>query len=213
MTKIDQQKQICCLCGTENIVSVLISTNQQGPSDLDTRPSGMIRTTMFAWVHRCLNCGYVAADLSVELPKAAETIKTRAYRSQQNDAHFSDLADDFLCLAKLQESAGQIEPAAWSTLEAAWDCDDEQNLTGSAYCRLRAIELFEKLPAPRSASIQAVLADLYRRTEQFQLASAACQQGLEAGPDSLLKKVLKYQSKWIEDEDAGCHSLMEITGK
>jgi hypothetical protein len=213
MTTISQQNQTCCLCGAENIVSVLTSSNQQGPSDLDTRPSQMIRSTMFAWVHRCIDCGYTASDLSIALKLAAQTIKTWAYRSQLDDSHFSDLADNFLCLAQIQEAAGQIEAAGWSTLEAAWDCDDEVNLTGAIYCRLKAIDLFERLPAPRPASIQAVLADLYRRTEQFSQAAAACEDGMASGPDALLIKVLKYQSRLIAEHDTDCHSLKEIAGK
>ena len=101
MTTIEQRNEICCLCGTENSVSVLTSSDPDGASDLDTRPSGKFRSSMFSWIHRCSRCGYVAADLSKKFPKAVETIQSPAYRAQLEDSHFSELADQFLWIIGL----------------------------------------------------------------------------------------------------------------
>jgi hypothetical protein len=210
MTTIERTIQKCILCGTENDIAILISSNQTGPTDLDTRPSEMIRSTMFTWVHRCWQCGYTAPDLSIPMEKAAETIKTRAYRAQLEETHFSDLANNFLCLALIQEAAGQTEAAAWSTIEAAWDCDDESNLLGAAFCRLRAINLFEQLGSHKTAAIEAVLADLYRRTKQFDHVPEICQKGLASNPDKILRKVFAYQVELANAGDDACHSLKGI---
>ena len=58
MTTVYHQNITCAICGTEFEYTGIASTNAFGPTDLDTQPPEMERSTIDAWVQRCPQCGY-----------------------------------------------------------------------------------------------------------------------------------------------------------
>jgi hypothetical protein len=57
MTTLYREKSRCAVCGIATEYTSIGSTNAFGSPDLDTRPPEMQRSTIFAWVQRCPECG------------------------------------------------------------------------------------------------------------------------------------------------------------
>ncbi len=75
----------CALCSEESEHTIIGSMNAVGHPDLDARPPQMRRSTLFAWVQRCLTCGYCATDISSPCVTAPSVVASDAY----NRSHFS----------------------------------------------------------------------------------------------------------------------------
>lgn len=77
---------------TENQYTDIGSTNEFGSPDLDTRPPEMRRSTIFAWVQRCPQCGYCACDVSKAPSQAEALVRSSEYIRQLSDSIYPELA-------------------------------------------------------------------------------------------------------------------------
>jgi hypothetical protein len=207
----------CAVCGSEQTVTVVGSTNAVGPMDLDTRPPEMKRSTLHAWVHECEECGYVAADLG----DAAEARQTaplwHAYLSELNRADRPRVANRFVCRSLFDEAAGEYAAAGWRRLHAAWACDDAGRADDAREQRLAALECFERARAAGQRILQSViggdallLADIARRAGDFGRAAAYVAAGLaQAEVPARVTKLLLLERRLIEMRDASRHSVDE----
>ncbi len=167
MTTHYKKKLRCALCGNEAEFTGIGSTNALGSPDLDTRPSQMRRSTIFAWVQRCPVCGYCASDVSKEQPgleellckaiidqkakdpegaawaliHAAWVCDDAEYRRQLIDHEFPELANSFLCKAIIDQEAKDHVGAAWALIHAAWVCDDADLSEKAVICRDKAANM------------------------------------------------------------------------
>ncbi|MEM3650434.1 MAG: hypothetical protein QW831_06905 [Candidatus Jordarchaeaceae archaeon] len=124
MTQFEEVEKKCALCGKKSKQIAIISTNTIGSPDLDTRPSESARSTLPYWIEFCRECGFCAPDISHAPEGAAEIVRSEAYQRQLHDPDFPALANRFLCLSLILEKIGVYVGAGWSSVHAAWVCDD-----------------------------------------------------------------------------------------
>lgn len=217
MTTLFSAEVTCVICGSEQAVTVIGSTNAMGPMDLDTRPPEMKRSTLHAWVHECDECGYVAADLG-DATEARQTAPLwHAYLSELNRADRPRVANRFVCRSLFDEAAGAHAAAGWRRLHAAWACDDAEQAHEARLQRLAALGCFERARAAGQRVLQSViggdevvLADLARRAGEFAQAEAYVAAGLaQAGVPLHIAGLLRFQRKLAVERDTGRHAVDE----
>jgi hypothetical protein len=215
MTTLYKQGIVCSVCGTETVQTVIGSTNAFGSCDLDTRPPGMKRSTIHAWVQRCSGCGACAKNLSKVNGSAGDVVKRAGYKSQLSDTGFPEIANSFICNSMIDEYSGELVSATWALIQAAWVCDDVKSTAQAVICRKWAATMLRKTKANGQKVAQqpgvssAILVDLLRRAgaldeaaQMAELASETCSEGVPA-------QVVSYQKKLIEAGDTGCHTIAE----
>lgn len=171
MTTIFQEDIRCFMCGEKRQYAVVASTNSFGPTDLDTRPPEMERSTMCYWVQSCPVCGYTAVDVSDETIIDREFLNSQAYKHCDGISFASDLAKDFYRHYLIMKAEGNDEETFHALLHAAWACDDKDDETNAALMREKAIEMADRLLQTDSCdwkdTIRLIRADLLRRTGRF----------------------------------------------
>lgn len=210
----------CCLCGARSEQRLVGAMQTLGLPDLDTRPAEIARSALPFGVQRCPTCGYCARDISLEYPQAEQLVHSPAYEKILHRRNITEKAREFLAWALIQEANEEYGGAGWSALHAAWACDDADKPKGAAECRQLALERFTRQLARQGhitglddpAIIRLVLADLCRRTEQFEPAARWAREGQERKPTDIVRFALELELALIEDQDAACHSLEEIPG-
>jgi len=212
MTSLCKEKEKCFICGKTSEFTGVMSTSSSDLPDLDTRPSEMKRSTLQYWIRRCPSCGYCADQISHGDGKTAAIVKGEVYHQQLADPAYPELANSFLCRAMIQADVGNHAEAGWAALHAAWVCDDHKPGMASA-CRSKAIQLFQgametgETISEETGVAEAVMADLYRRTGQFEKAQMVCLSALFKPLPELITQVLTFQKSLTEKQDEGCHTV------
>ncbi|GAB4197801.1 MAG: hypothetical protein OHK0022_16400 [Roseiflexaceae bacterium] len=213
MTTLFRKEKTCAVCGATGTYTEVGSTNRMGSPDLDTRPPEMMRSTIDFWLDRCLSCGYCAPDVDQVQPGVAALVSSPVYQAQSQDPAYSELANRFLCWALIQEQLGDHSGAGWSRLRAAWVCDDNEQREAAVNCRRRAVDTLLHARAQGETFIEgvgseeALLADLLRRSGQFERAAATCQDGLARDPEPPLRQILLFQQARALAEDGACYTM------
>jgi len=167
-------------------------------------------------VEHCQSCNYCAPDITSAPDIAAQIIKSDFYLNQLHDMKYPDLARKFLCSALVFENAGKPNVAGWNAVEAAWACDDAGMENSAIKSRQRAIKLFEKVKTNNQAfsegvgADEAIMADLLRRSGNFEKVESVCQSGLEKRPDEIIEKMLLFQKELARKKDVKCHTIAEV---
>jgi hypothetical protein len=195
----------------------IMSTNAFGPSDLDTRPPEMRRSTMVHWVQECPYCGYCNQSITLVNKGYSELIKTESYRDQLNNKDYPQLANRFLCNSFLTEMDKSYKKSGLQSLYAAWACDDSPEYSEVAIkCRERAYNLF-LLAKSNGQNILGndledgvILVDLLRRMKRFDESLEKCIEEINKNSNDLLKMILEYEKLLIENKDSDCHNIGEI---
>jgi hypothetical protein len=215
MTTIFNIKKTCAVCGKTNDYTGIGSTNRFGAPDLDTRPPEMMRSTIRYWVQRCPSCGHCSPDVSDAKKSINATIQSADYQAQLCEASFPTLANTFLCWAIIQESGGDLLGAAWSSLHAAWIGDDENERAAAKTCRRMAIARFQSVIAhdllisQQAGMESALLADLHRRSGDFEAVATLIDRGMAAKPDAVVEKMLIFQRVLADNRDGGCYTIAQ----
>jgi len=209
----------CGLCGMISMQFIAPPAGKQmGLPDLDTRPANMSIMALGNRIQHCPNCGYCAPDISIEFPSAQETVHSETYKRVLKNKTLPELARYLLCWASIQEAVQEYPGAGWACLNAAWVCDDEDEINQAEHCRQKAIRNFlqardEKRPFSLDVGTEEVLlADLYRRTGQFAKAKHISQQGLGLDPNDLIRSLLRFEIMLADQEDRGRHSVNAVPG-
>lgn len=169
MTTLYEEKARCAVCGTETEYTGIGSTNAFGSPDLDTRPPEMQRSTIFAWVQRCPECGYCAFDVSKAPSQKAALVHCPEYARQLSDSTCPEFANRFLCKALIAERSGDCTAAVWALIHAAWACDNAEKPEPARTCRSKAADMIEKAlgsgqkVAGQDGADTAIQVDLLRR--------------------------------------------------
>lgn len=195
------------------------STISFGSPDLDTRPPEMKRSTIFAWVQRCPDCGYCASDVSVSRPGVDAVVNSPDYKDQLNNPTYPELANSFLCKAILDRASLSLSEETWDFVHAAWACDDSQNHEQASECRRRAAETFliaehcgEKVTDQEGATT-AILVDLLRRSGQFDRAKYIIESRRNLITNDIVRKILNFQYALIQRNDTYSHTVEEALTK
>lgn len=228
---------ICSNCGSKNKHTYLQSHQTGNVVDnyffltennkhLDCR-SGDVYSSIFntLGIQFCENCFYCSEDIGRKHKSLEVTLNSEEYKEILNNPLYHLIANKYRCSSYIYENNNQIEKAAWNMLNAAWNCDDNKLYLQAKICREGAIRLFElasnklnlKLKnytnTPKKGELPLLLIDLYRRTEQFEIASKICSIRLEFESDELLKKILLLQKKLIFLRDINYHKIEEALEK
>jgi hypothetical protein len=208
---------LCAVCGSDVAESVPADSQSIGPPDFDTRPGEPLRSSIPDWVSQCPHCGYAADDLSKADPRAKAIVASDDYRTVLADARFPQQARPFLAYALLLEKLHQFADAGWSTLHAAWICDDLSLDDGASLCREQAIDRWKRgklvgqLFADDMATEFALITDLYRRMGEFEHATVGCSEGLDLDDvPPAVEAMLRRQLVLIQNRDTSCHSMKEL---
>jgi len=192
------------------------STNCFGPSDLDTRPAEMERSTMPYWVQRCPSCGYCVENVEAKASEAARRlVESKGYKEILTDERFPELSNQFHCHALIGLRKRNHKAAFWSYLHAAWACDDELNTEGSKLFRGKAIEVLgsggtKRLRVSEDSNVQDTMrVDLYRRIGQFESAERLAASIMENDLEDILKSILGYERWLIARGDDVVHNVQE----
>jgi hypothetical protein len=215
MTTCLNNEAVCALCKKPSTQLRMTSTSQFGSPDLDTRPPDPDRYSNYLYIQTCPSCGYCSPDISDEISHASEVIGTGDYIHQLNNKSFSELSNAFLCCSLILENDSNYALAAWYSIRAAWDCDDNHSNDSAVACRQRAIDLFQMATNNKQRFFEevggekALIVDLLRRTRRFEEADKYCDQGLAEDPEKLISNILWYQKSLIANADDSCHLIKE----
>jgi hypothetical protein len=219
MTTLEEATKECAICGNESTHKEIISTKALGSSDLDARPPEPERSTIDYWIQRCPQCGYCAPDISKGDKEMSNIIQSDIYRGQLKNTKNPQLANSFLCWSLIQEEESQYKIAGWTSVKAAWACDDADNDEAARQCRKRAVEMLETARqkgqwfAGNAGTEEAVLVDLLRRSAQFEESLIICEDRLSKDPEKFIRDILIFQKTLIKKGDITRHSTSEITGE
>jgi hypothetical protein len=114
------------------------------------------------------------------------------------------------------EADGEFADAGWAAMRAAWACDDNELTSAADACRDRAIALFGQAAenadnfADGAGVEESILADLLRRSRQFDGAAAMCQAGLAENPEPLVVDILNFQLDRARQDDWACYTLADL---
>jgi hypothetical protein len=214
MTTLRNEKELCFICGETHEYTEIVSTNQFGWPDLDTRPPEMARSTITYWIRRCPSCGYCGPRLSAGFEKAREIIRSEKYLRQLKNQQYPELANSFLCWGIIQEEVGDYVHGGLSAIHAAWICDDTES-TCAPLCRNRAIELLQSAKTKGDSFAQdrgaeeAILADLFRRSGLCDKVKPVCEVGMSKNPIEVITHVLVYQMALASKQDKGCRTISD----
>lgn len=219
MTTLNKKKIRCGICGLKSEYIEIGSTNAFGSTDLDTRPSEMERSTIFAWVQRCPKCGHCASDVSLPHEGAKSVVGRIEYKKQLEDSTYPELANSFLCKAMIDYESKDHTAATWALIHAAWVCDDSGHTGQAKACRMRAADTLviaeeqgQQVSYQEEAST-AILADLLRRSGQFEQARQVIEKRRGSISDDIIKRILDFETALIDKQDLSCHTIDEALGE
>lgn len=210
----------CAVCSNQAEQYTSAENEPQGPPDFDTRPAEPERSFLRAQVSCCPTCGYCADDLSKSHDGVPELVAEDRYQAVLRTETYPPEARAFLCFALILERLHQWADAGWSSLHAAWICDDEGAEEAARLCRTAALQRWKRAKELGSSfaddlgSEFALAADLYRRSGDFTDALVTCAEGLDVEDLSeLLERLLRRQYVLIQQHDTEPHSMSELLTK
>lgn len=219
MTTVFREKVRCSLCGKKTEYACISSTSAFGSPDLDTRPPKVKRQTIFAWVQRCPKCGYCAWDISTAHPEAQVVIIGKEYKDQLKDPAYPELAASFLCKAILDRETKEFAAATWALIHAAWVCDDSEQTEEAMVCRQKAADMLliaeehnQQVARPDGVST-AILADLLRRSGQFEQARKTIEARRDIITEDLVARIIDFETDLLDRNDIACHTIGEAGKK
>lgn len=216
MTTCLNAEVLCANCGAASFHHVMFSSGSYGSGDLDLRPAPLHRHTIDMWVQECPTCSAVCPDISAPPDKIAEIIKALGYQRIVTDQSVPNLCRKFRAWAYIADQAGQAEDAAFAHLHAAWDADDKSDAEAARAERLAAIPLFQalrdaaKLHAEQPGTAEFLLADLWRRSQQWDNASTEAKLGQEKAQDPLIRSICEFQLSLAQRHDDLVHTIEEV---
>ncbi|MBE6510974.1 MAG: hypothetical protein E7Z74_06880 [Methanobrevibacter millerae] len=203
MTQINPYPFKCPVCSKEFEDYVLLSTNQCGSSDLDTRPPEMMRSTMNAWIHECPKCGYVARDFDESPEITLEFLKSDTY--QNIDFEFEKgLAEKFYKEYLILKQSGNTEDLYYPLLNCSWACDDAGDDKNA--CEIRKLCIDEISEDNETMSL--IRLDLLRRSSQFN--RAVEEYSHRTFSDEFLNEICTFQIMLAKSGDDGCYTVEDM---
>ena len=219
MTTLHWEKTRCSVCGVESQYDGIGSTNAFGSADLDTRPPEMERSTIFACVQRCPECGYCASDVSESRPGSRVVVSGKEYKGQLNDPEYPELANSFLCEAIVEQKAKDYAAATWALIQAAWVCDDSDRPVQAKVCRTKAAKMLliadehGQEVAEQEGASTAILADLLRRAGRSEDAREVIAKRRGGITEGIIVQILDFEATLLDKNDVLCNTIAEALGE
>lgn len=210
MTFPVERELSCPICKTTSTFEIILSTNQFGSCDLDTRPPEMMRSTINSWVQACPSCNYVATQFTDPPTVDAEFLKTENYVNCDGIPFSSELAKNFYRLYLIKKHDNEPEQAFTEVLHAAWACDDagdEEYAVKARRIAIAALDLWDKNDEEKE-TYSLIKIDLLRRTRDF--AQAIENAKAFTSDQEILRKIVAAQIELCEKEDDSCHTVADV---
>lgn len=210
MTTMYQDTVKCYVCGKESKQTVLGSTNSFGSPDLDLRPPEMMRGTMEYWAHECPYCGYIAENIDLGTVVTEAWLARVEFINANNIEFKSELAKRCYKEYLINLEDENIHKAFAVILNAAWACDDAQDIENAVLCRNLALDLIDELIEKEDDSSTLMLQkiDLLRRSNQFNKALGEFS-GIFMDKD-LLQDILDFQLEKAKKHDNACYTAEDV---
>ena len=222
MTTVSLVEKECFICGNKSRQAEAGIRWNADPYDLDLRPTGAMRSSIYMWMQRCLGCGYCAPNIGrgpspgTTAAETRDVVDSEQYRTFLTAGEFSDSVGGFLCWSLLAESIDDFNKAGWAALHGAWVCDDDPRRSSVASeCRRRALYFIEKARlanqnyADTPFQEELLKIDLLRRLGYFDQAAAAVEKEQRSDHSRRGKCILAYEEDLIEARDDRCHTISE----
>ncbi len=215
MTTFREYSISCAICRHESKQSELASTYIHGSHDLDMRPPPMVRHPLLHTVQQCPHCGFCAFKIDEGEEGMAAAMAGEIYRMAAADPQVPDLVRKWHCCSLLLEAVGKPGQAGWGTLYAAWVCDDSDLPDEALRWRHRALALFHQAQEQKqsfAANLEverAILADLSRRSGDFEAAINLCDQTFETELSESVAVVLQFQKALAARQDTACYTAAD----
>ena len=222
MIRLDSENGFCAVCGTEYNRQQIAIPFADEPDNLDFR-SWMRGEVMEHGLEECPHCGYVAPSImsSIPFPRlVAEFLRSDAYRSCDGIHFASPIASRFYRYYLLKKERYKGFLGAWDALlHVAWACDDAGDTENARRFRLMAIEDLKgwltsyenedsTLVEEDVEQEDLILADLYRRTGQFDELLQRYEKRTYHD-DRRFNSIVHFQLQLAREADAGCHTIEE----
>ncbi len=212
MTRLLPVKKTCAICGREQELNVMLSTNSFGSMDLDTRPPMMRRYTLQYEIGMCDGCFYASSDIE-DLPPdfRVDILKSPEYLSIANDLGIERTAKAFMLAGIIYKEQGNYRSAGICFLKAAWVFDDHCDLDMAVSARHESYKYLSKeIKKAKNTDLEVMTVDILRRTGDFSSASEIAHELMERGVDGLRAGILRFQIKLCLEGDTACHNISEI---
>ncbi|MDO4544955.1 MAG: hypothetical protein Q4C25_02250 [Bacillota bacterium] len=197
----------CNCCDGEFEDYVIMSTNEFGSSDLDCRPAEMMRSTMACWVHECPHCGYIDDGEDEDDRWLRSFIGSEEYKECEGIVFGNDIAGKFYRYALIQLKKNRFEEACSNFLRAAWGCDDSGESGNAVKCRIKFLEVFDKLQDVDD-NLSLTRVDVLRRVGEFNAVLEEykkCKFG-----DDLMNQILEFQKEKCVQKNTDCFTVGEV---
>lgn len=206
MTALYRDQRQCTICNSYTTFTCINSKFVFDDLDMDGRPYDMSLIILPYWVQHCSKCHFCSTDVRVASPQAAEIIKTPAYLGIINDQSFPYLSREYNAASYLCRFANDYATAGWHALRATWKCEDTHHpLRG--VIRQQAIDNFllaiqhQQAFAQTASEHYLVIADLYRRHGEFNLARQYNQQAAQLHPTNGVHAAINIQAHAIDQNN------------
>lgn len=202
------------MCGHDTFQKPALPDPIPAPPDFDTRPRSLTREMLESWLQLCRHCGYVAPSVAQLADGVAELVRNEEYQALRRRQGLPAPVKRFLCYAYLLEQMGQIADAGWTSLHAAWLCDDMRAPDAGRECRSYAIGLWKRAKSQGQSFLGtlpeefAIVADVYRRMGDFEASRETCLEALMLnGLPSTVEDILRAQMTLNQQKDARRHGV------
>ena len=207
MTQIMDREIKCSICEKTSTQSLLLSTNSMGFPDLDLRPAGMQRDTMFTWIQECPYCGYVASRLDAEREVSREFLESDEYATCDGFEFKGRLSEKFFKNYLIARQSDNVEDCFSNLRNCAWDCDDRKDTQNARNVRKLAIPYLDRLIERGGKSkddLILIKVDLLRRSGEF---SRLIEEYGDLSFGDELDMVIAFHIKKARDGDDKCYTV------
>lgn len=205
MTRIEEKKLRCAVCGKTFDGRILLSTNTMGPPDLDLRPAEMERSTLGTEINICPECHYVAYDITKEV---SEKVRAFVYSDPEfQESYSSRSVQAYRNLMRIAVIEEDYHRAFCAYLKAAWVGESRYSSKPSSI-RNEVLEFFQKYEDKLKfddGTRFCIKADLLRRTGHFEEVIKFVQSTRSS--DELIENILAFEKYLAENNDVGCYTV------
>jgi len=217
VTSFYKRTVYCSGCLTEQVITLIASSNAFGSMDLDGRPPPMHRFTLDQQIHRCSQCVFCAPKLAWYEGLDIQLLTEKPYLDIVYDASYPDLANTFRAHAYLSAAAKNHRAVLRAFLNAAWVCDDIGMTDEVAVrCRLEALKAMDTLHegvalyTDSMANDQVLKIDLLRRSRRFYEAAALVLELDQCRVPIILCQIMELQNRLIIEQDDACYQVAHV---
>ena len=197
----------CAVCGSSSLQDVLLVSNSNTGINPGVYSVPLARNTLMYQIQECPSCRYCAPDLTCADVAVKDIVSSGNYLQIANDNEISALIRRYLQYSYCAEMLEDNKTAFFGYLTASWICDDTNEMRLGRQCRDKAIEYMIKckkrgdLIWNHPGFFELMLADLYRRTAEFEKGSKMIQFGLSKVVEPILKSSLEFTKSRIDRWD------------